>query len=286
MELILALSIVVRWKAMPLVDAIAAVDSVDPVAREVDFLALWHRHCAKLPLIQMAAVGGALADRFAWIFAAGYQGAVRHCFPALEFSGWAAFAVSEDNRDQDALPGVAWANSAEFEEGVVVNGTKTWIAASAIASDLVFSAGKGGDRRFFRIARDHPGLVIETRAPGRVLPDLSQGSAHFYDVRLAATQEVDSRLVAGFGASEVLYIYTAFLASTWVRAEKERKEVEVLLSQAEAIAGREAISREDVDMVALDKGVQALLKHLREFVFGGVGLWRRDYKLVAMYGRH
>ena len=61
---------------MSLVDAIAAVDSVDPVEREVDFLELWQGHCAKLPLIQMAAVGGALADRFAWIFAAGYQAAV------------------------------------------------------------------------------------------------------------------------------------------------------------------------------------------------------------------
>ena len=60
----------------------------------------------------------------------------------------------------------------------------------------------------------------------------------------------------------------------------------MLLRQAEAIAGREEITREDVDMAALDEGVQALLKHLREFVFGGVDLWRRDYKLVAMYGRH
>lgn len=271
---------------MLLVDAIAAVDAVDPVERETDFLALWQRHCAKLPLIQMAAVGGALADRFAWIFAAGYQGAVRHSFPALEFSGWAAFAVSEDKREKDPLPGVTWANSTEFDEGFVINGSKTWIAASAIASDIIFSAGKGSDRRFFRIARDHPGLVVETRAPGRVLPDLSQGSAHFHDVRLAEVQEVDSRLVPGFGAREVLYIYTAFLASTWVRAAKERKEVEVLLSQAEAIAAREEIAREDGDMTELDKGVQALLKHLRGFVFGDVDLWRRDYKLVAMYGRH
>ena len=284
MAMIRASSIDVRCKALNLHSLLTDIAVSDPVETEADFLRLWQSHCSDLTPFEMAVVGGALADRFSWIFTAGYQGAIRHIFPNEVFAGWAAFAVSEDRSETDPLPGVTYV---EQGDGVLLNGSKTWVAASAHCNDVVFSAGRGGDKRFFRVSRGQENLEIETRPPGRMLPDLSQGSAHFKGVLLPFAHEVDTSLVPGFGPCEVLYIYSAFLASTYIRL-KEADEGDVavaLLNNAEAISRREEISRDHADMIELDAGVQKLLAHLRENVFGDVDLWRRDYKLVAMYSR-
>ena len=267
---------------MRLTERLASGRIQDPIDQEADFKAIWLEQCAGLSPFEMAIQGGLLADRFAWIFTAGYQGAVRHVFPEESFEGWAAFAVSEDRSSDNPLPGVTWEKS---DSRVVINGSKTWIAASAHCDDIVFSAGRGGDKRFFRVGPATQGVTVDTRPPGRMLPDLSQGSAHFDNLVLSDDQRVNHRLVAGFGPSEVLYIYAAFLASTWARTSAEQTQALALLELAEQVAAREAISRDHDDMVELDLGVQTLLAHLRASVFGEVDLWRRDYKLVAMYAR-
>lgn len=267
---------------MAIDNLLTEIKIADPVAEEKEFLALWQEHCADRTPFEMAVAGGVLADRFAWMFTAGYQGAIRHVFPNEQFDGWVAFAVSEDRSDSDPFPGASYE---EISDGFVVNGSKTWVAASAFCRDVIFSAGRGGDKRFFRVERDRDNLELETRPAGRMLPDLSQGSAHFHNVALESQHQVDASLVAGFGPCEVLYIYSAFLASTWVRAPAERDKALSLLMSAERISGRTEISRDHDDMIELDVGVQDLLQHLRANVFGEVDLWRRDYKLVAMYAR-
>ena len=48
------------------------------------------------PLVT-AALGGALADRLAWVFLSGYQGTIRRCFPDLPAErGWSALVNTED----------------------------------------------------------------------------------------------------------------------------------------------------------------------------------------------
>lgn len=267
---------------MHLIEALDAIEVADPIVDETAYKALWLEHCAHLPPMAMAFVGGALADRFAWIFVAGYQGAIRHIFPTRKFPAWVAFAVSEDRSEHAPLPGVTWQAA---DDAIVVNGSKTWVAASENCDEIVFSAGRGGGKRFFVVARVNPNVALETRPPGRMLPDLSQGSAHFTATRLALESEMNTRLVPGFGPCEVLYIYAAFLASTWVRFPAERGAVAPLLELASEISSREEVSREHADMVEFDRGVQRLLRHLRQDVCGHNDLWRRDYKLIAMYAQ-
>ncbi|NKB99135.1 MAG: hypothetical protein GKR90_11675 [Pseudomonadales bacterium] len=264
------------------VELLGAVEASDPVADEAAYKLIWLEQCAELSPFAMSVVGGALADRFAWVFIAGYQGAIRHIFPEEKFTGWAAFAVSEDRSENDPLPGVTWQAS---KDGPVINGSKTWVAASANCDEIIISAGRGGGKQFFAVSSDHPNVEIETRPAGRMLPDLSQGSAHFSDTRLVSGSELDTRLVPGFGPCEVLYIYSAFLASTWQRFPGERADVELLLEMASKISSRDEVSREHSDMVEFDRGVQSLLRHLREDVCGDIDLWRRDYKLIAMYAQ-
>ena len=131
---------------MHLAERLARDPGQDPIVEEADFKALWLEHCAGLPPFEMAVQAGLLADRFSWIFTAGYQGAMRHVFPQERFDGWAAFAVSEDRSEDNPLPGVTWQADGP---GFVIEGSKTWVAASAHCDDIVFSAGRGGAKRFF-----------------------------------------------------------------------------------------------------------------------------------------
>ncbi len=225
----------------------------------------------------MALFTGAMVEDFALIFSAGYQAALRHTFPRHYFADWAAFAVSEDK--SGALPGVDWE---ETGDGFVVTGSKTWIAASECVQELVIKAGRGGRAKYFAVPRDTAGLTIETRPPGRVLPGLSQGSAHFDKAVLPAAADLDTTLVPGFAAAEVYYIYLAFLGSTWRRWPDRATEVTLALEAAAHVEDVRELNKQ-AHLAELNAQVQSLLRSLRDNEGGADDLWRRDYKLIAMY---
>ena len=242
---------------------------------EQEFHKSWQRWAKDIdnPL-EMAIVGGGMVLNFGLIFSAGYQAALRRIFPDVDFAAWGAFAVSEDK--SGVLPGVT---AQETAAGFVLNGSKTWIAASACVEEVVLSARLGEKVRSFRVGRDTPGMTIATRSPGRVLPALSQGTATLDDVLVDVALRQDR--VGQFASAEVVYIYTAFLASTWRRWPPRRDAVLPLLSLAQRVHENHELARES--MVELDRGVQALLRSLRQGEGGIDDLWRRDYKLIEMY---
>lgn len=49
--------------------------------------------------------GGLLSDRLAWVFAAGYQAAIRVIFPDVHPEGWAAYSAAEDAENLADRPG-------------------------------------------------------------------------------------------------------------------------------------------------------------------------------------
>ena len=101
--------------------SITPIDAVD----EAVSLGEWTKAAAPLPTPPaMAITGGAIADRLAWVFVAGYQAANRRVFPELPVDGWAAYLVSEDRNGE--LPGVT---AAPNDGGFLLNGHKTWLAA-------------------------------------------------------------------------------------------------------------------------------------------------------------
>jgi hypothetical protein len=179
-------------------------------ATEVEYLALWKKclsadkpAASPTDLLAMAVTGGLLADRMAWVFVGGYQSAIRHTFMREAFSGWVAFAVSEDRKGQPPLPGVTVHNSAQ---GDVVSGYKTWVACSDSVEHLVIKAGSGADAGYFNIHRTTPGLTVSNKRavanPGSFLAEMSQGIAHLQDVAVA--QVLDDTEVARFGMRETL----------------------------------------------------------------------------------
>ena len=120
---------------------------------EAAFLEEWTKSAAPLstPLSQ-AIAGGAIADRLAWVFVAGYQAALRRVFPELPIDGFAAYVASEDRKGE--LPGVA---VLEHKDGFSLAGNKTWVASSNHVQHLIVSTGEREDTCFYLIHRDADG---------------------------------------------------------------------------------------------------------------------------------
>ncbi len=74
---------------------------------EADWHAAWLEHeVGSQEEIVTAALGGALSDRLAWVFLAGYQATIRRCFPELPPEhGWCSFVNTEDQ--SGSLPGTS-----------------------------------------------------------------------------------------------------------------------------------------------------------------------------------
>ena len=98
---------------------------------------LWHaRGLHTLPPGDSAIAGGLLADRLAWVFAAGYQATLRNAFADLPVRGWAAFAATEDTRDPLAHPPVTLDGDAP---NYTLNGCKAWVAHSRLVDHLIIT---------------------------------------------------------------------------------------------------------------------------------------------------
>ena len=83
--------------------ALAPVDA----PAESDFYAAWQQREVSSPdPFRTAATGGALADRLAWVFIAGYQATLIRCFPTVSAtSGWCALVNTEERNG--SLPGTS-----------------------------------------------------------------------------------------------------------------------------------------------------------------------------------
>lgn len=155
-------------------------------ATEQDYYDLWSSsNLQRLPPTTLAERGGRLADRAAWVFVGAYQGAMRQCFGSLrEINGWASYLVSEA-RDESRQPTCTLRDDSN---GVVLSGTKSWVAARPHLTSVVVSATQpGGATANVLVPVDHPGVGLLEKPSGRFLPELAVGSALFTSVTLPAS---------------------------------------------------------------------------------------------------
>ena len=145
---------------------------------EADWLATWVANdLGHADLEVMAALGGALSDRLAWVFLSGYQATVARCFPDLpRRDGWTSFVNTEDR--SGTLPGTALSGDGDARR---LNGWKGWLAASSSVERLLVSA-KQEHTPFIVLDRGAPGVRIEDRNAPSYLPELTQGRVQFADV--------------------------------------------------------------------------------------------------------
>jgi len=163
-----------------------------------------------------AVVGGAMADRLAWVFLAGYQATITRCFPELAvMPGWRSFVNTEDRR------GILSGTSLLNEDGARrLYGWKTWVAASAHVDELMVSA-KQNEPPFIVVPRAQAGVHIDDGTPKAYLTEMVQGTVRFDGVEVADSQIVgDETTFSVFRASEGAYVrvaLTAFILSHAIR---------------------------------------------------------------------
>ncbi|MEM7254668.1 MAG: hypothetical protein AAF493_24915 [Pseudomonadota bacterium] len=249
----------------------------------------WRHHSlgAQTPF-DIATSGGALADRFAWCFVAGYQATLRSLFPTLHADGWASFVVSESTTAPERHPPTAVANDGRL------HGTKSWVAAVAHVDQLIVKAGRGPDARFLLIPTNRQGVTLDQYPPGKFLSDLSQGSARFEGVSIDPADDVSVETARTFGYWEPLYVHIAIIAmlgnhsraqgddalanrcTTWLETARPLTETSVNASFFESAANLDT----DAHTIA-DAFAQTLLKRAECQLRG----WENDHRLLSMYSK-
>ena len=199
-------------------------------AAESDWYALWGAGgIGELDSLSVALKGGALADRLAWVFLAGYQGMMRYAFPFCPRDGWSSYVASEDRSGE--FPGVTLASGAN---GYTLSGYKSWVAASDHVDHLVVRVGAGRElEAMIVLDRDAPGVTLTTRPRAEYLGDMSQGRAAFEDVAVAQDRVFGSAdLPRKFEHSEPHHVLTAinaFMVSHTIRLGGEAGIVDAAL---------------------------------------------------------
>ncbi len=244
-------------------------------ANEADYAEAWRAQASRNnDLVELAVIGGLMADRMAWVFVAGYQSALRHTFADIPFDGLAAFAVSEDRKGDPPLPGV---RSRQRDGQLRVSGFKTWVACSQSLAYLIIKADRGEAARYYCLPRQTPGLTLQDKH-GNFLSEMSQGIAQLDDV--AVTQALDQGAVALFGIRETLYIYMAFCAWAGKRGAP-KTDCQGLINRLAALAAKPVADAKGLaELKAVDTNVQALRAAL---TLKDVDHWQTDQRLIAMY---
>ena len=256
-------------------DLINAIPITGASPDERSYYDLWQSNLGRpMDMATLTFAGGMLSDRLAWVFAAGYQVAMRRAF-SLQGKQWSAFCVSEGGQGR---PAVSIAESASG--GVTLQGAKTWVAAASVVDDLIVKVGRGRTAVYLKVDRDRPGLMIEIPEQGEFLAELSKGVAVFDGLVIADNDVLvmpPMKLFPLYEASSILLAFTGLLYRLGVP-----DGLTLANSYSEDIMHAEL----SANIVLLDRFLTELEKviaeHARNLTENLVG-WLADQKLVAMY---
>lgn len=219
---------------------LAGTITPEPASAESDYHGLWlRREVASGDAFRTATLGGALADRLAWVFVAGYQATIRRCFPNLPHEpGWAAFVNTEDQ--SGSFPGTTLTGEPGQRR---LSGWKGWVAAADHIDRLLVSASHN-QTPFLVIRRDQPGLTIESGSPKGYLSEMVQGRAHFDDVAIAEDQVVgDETTFPVFRSAESAYVRAALAAFILSHARRLEANPSLISGAVAALFSLDAILR-------------------------------------------
>lgn len=278
---------------MELHDVIEGVlrDEISPLAapEEAAWLTAWRdRHLSDEPIEVMSALGGALADRLAWVFLSGYQATIYRCFPDLPREpGWTSFVNTEDRSGQ--LPGTSLTGEGDTRR---LNGWKGWLAASMHAGRLLVSAQQE-HTPFILLRRDAPGVSITHRDAPSYLPELTQGRVQFEDVAVPdALLTGDAQTFPTFRAGESAYIRVALNAFMLSHARRLGAPPDVLTEIVAALLASAGMVRMPVPSLAslvaaraADQATQRIIPVFEALLAEGDAVllerWTRDRRLVT-----
>ncbi|MEZ4502170.1 MAG: hypothetical protein R3C39_06060 [Dehalococcoidia bacterium] len=212
-----------------LIEAVLA-GSVAPLhaPTEDDFHAAWvERSLSDHDPVAMAAAGGALADRFAWVFQSGYQATLRRAFPhSTVIEGWSALANTEG---VDGLPGTTLEGASGARR---LSGWKTWVAGADHVERLFVSATHN-ELPILEVARGDEGVTIERSREGGYLPEFVQGRVLFEATPIDESRVIDDpQAFPTFRGCEGAYVRVALNA--FILSHARRLQAPSLIARAVA----------------------------------------------------
>lgn len=256
---------------------------------EADYHRLWvERGVSNADPLETAITGGAMADRLAWVFLAGYQATITRCFPMLPvIPGWRSFVNTEDQT------GTLSGTSLQDESGARrLDGSKTWVAAAAHVDELVVSA-RQNEPPFIVLPRGQAGVHIDDGAPKSYLPEMVQGTVRFDAVEVAESQIVgDETTFPVFRVSEGAYVRVALTSFILSHALRLEADASLIGSAIAGLLGASAILQLPVPspvaslaVAGADRHTTALAAELEAFIEDRDPdlhrRWMRDRHLVT-----
>ena len=247
-----------------------------PVAAdEGAFCKIWHdQGLGEAPAVSSALRGGLIADRLPWVFVAGYQAAIRHFFPDVPASGWAAYAATEDKADPVAHP------PATLSADGKLHGCKSWVAQSRHVDHLLVTVGE----QCVLIDAKQSGVQLSHRESPGFLGAMSQGFARFDAVTPERTY--DQERMREFGRREPRYVMLAgvgYLLGQLKDADDalQRGLIGLALGLAAVCETADVAHK---TLASLDRGLQSAIDRFQVAVDCTVlPQWDSDRRLLSMY---
>jgi hypothetical protein len=242
--------------------------------------------------LAIALIGGALADRLAWVFHAGYQGMMRYAFPFCPEQGWASYLVAEDKTGE--YPGTTVTESGDVK---TLSGYKSWVAAADHVDHMVVQVKGADDNTLVLVDRKAEGVVLSSRRSPGFLADLSQGFAAFDQVSLAEDRIFGSGLLPpNFAQSEPHHVLTALNAFMISHTVKLGGEGEILKSAIHSLHLSASLLEENktqdsffLGIADLDAATSETARNFENFIEDRNSdlykRWQKDRGLVNMFSR-
>lgn len=155
--------------------------------------------------VDRAVIGGFLADRTAYAFAAGYESGLRRLVPALPEKTIVSLCVTEDKGGHPSTIRTSLQEPPEPGAPCIVSGSKKFITMANEAELLLVAAStgvtaEGKNRiRMVLVNRTAPGVEISVMTGLPFVPEISHGTVVFRDVPVD-----ESSLLPGDGYSDYI----------------------------------------------------------------------------------
>ncbi len=251
--------------------------------------------------LQMAALGGAAADRLGLAFAAGYQAALTRLLPSREHGAVLGVAFTEEGGSH---PKAIRSRLESDGAGWRLHGHKGWVTCGPLATQLVVVASVGewaNGRNRLRaccVAVDAPGVSVTPHGLSDFVPEVPHASVTFEDVWVEELLPGDgyTAWLKAFRTIEDIHVQGALLGYL-VRVGRESRWPEDVVESAlvsllalDALAGADPLSpvvhRSLGGVMASTREVLARAEPLWEKVDAEVRQrWERDRKLLTVAGR-
>lgn len=243
---------------------------------------------SEAPPVVQAVGGGLRADHLDWVFASGYQAAMRHCFPELPAGGWAALAASEDRHDPEKHPGVMLTLDGDTWR---VSGFKSWVAQSRHLDHLIITARAVDEeqekpRHAILLDARAPGVTLSHRDSTGFLPRMSQGFAAMDNVAVPEAGRLGDNRLRPFVRAESAYVLLAGAAFLWAHVAPAHAGLADQLRQI--VTGLANCCQDPMqhpkEIARLDIEIQDIVKNASQIPeIMQIPDWQSDQKVLSIY---